>query len=122
MTHDSLAAETPHTQHQQPNQQHSNANEDDEMKEFFTPKEVYYMALTNDEYLKDHHDFIEDSTRKHLVDQDKIEYQIKAILQGLLNEERRLNEYKMDKCMKYYADIAEDYQKWKTKTESDSIN
>jgi hypothetical protein len=77
------------------------------------------MALTNDEYLKEHSAFIEESTNKHLVEQDKIEYQIKAILQGLLNEERRLNEYKSEKCMRYYADIAEDYQKWKTKTESD---
>jgi hypothetical protein len=92
------------------------------VKDFFTPKEVYYMALTNDEYLKEHSDFIEESTKKHLVEQDKIEYQIKAILQGLLNEERRLNEYKSEKSMRYYADIAEDYQKWKAKTESDSIN
>jgi hypothetical protein len=86
------------------------------VKDFFTAKEIYYMALENEKYIKDHADFLSKSTLEHLVTRNKIQTQIAAVLQGLKNEQRRLEEYEHEKCDKYYTQVAEDYKAWKRTT------
>jgi peptide subunit release factor 1 (eRF1) len=77
---------------------------------------TFYAAIDNETYLADRDEFIRIKTKAYLVDKDKIEKQILAVIQGLRSEEKRLMEYRHERTLKYYDQISEDYRAWKQKT------
>ena len=80
---------------------------------------AFYAAIENTHYLQNREAFIRETTKKYLIDRDKVEKKIIANTHKLKDEIKRLGDYQTMRSEEYYATIIDDCRRWKQKTAND---